>query len=205
MTNRRLSPWAIISAICGLASAIAFFVPAAVVIASISLAAGAVALRAIRKHDHPGRGVAYFGIAASLAMSTAAIAWHVARFRSEAPEGCVRLNFSSLTNDNQHALVSFSGQRICLKGYAYPTRFPVGTFVFTSDEARTLESMIIVQLPAGETWSWRPEALAVSGTLVENPARATDPIQPRFILTHSIIRPSRTPLQLANRVRNSGC
>ncbi len=202
----RTSSWAVVSAVFGVAAALGLFVPELTPISLIGLATGAAASRSFRKHELRGRGLAIFGMAASLFFMAAAPVWHVARFRSESPAGYTRLDFASLTNENQRALESFVGENICLKGYAYPMRSPVNEFVLTSNGAnRSLDNLILVQLADGKTWRWQPDALAVSGTLVVNPAAAADPIMPRFILTNSTIRQSCARFQLASLVSNRGC
>jgi len=206
MIYSRLSSLAVVSAICGIASSLGLFVPELAAISLIGLAAGVVALRSIRKYEFCGCRTAAFGTVLSLSFMAATPVWHVAWFRSEAPPDYIRLDFASLTKENQRAFEAVVGENICLKGYAYPTRLPANEFILTSNGAsRSLDNLILVQLPNRESWGWQPDALAVSGRLVVNPAAAADPILPRFILTDSKIRQSCTRFQLASRVTNEGC
>ena len=206
MTYSRVSSLAVISAICGVGASLELFIPEIAPISLIGLATGIVAWRSIRKYELVGRSTALFGAVVSLLFMAGTPAWHIAWFRSEAPPDYIRLDFASLTKENQRAFESFVGENICLKGYAYQMRTPVNEFVLTSNGAnRSLDNMIVVQLPDGESWGWQPDALAVSGRLVVNPAAAADPILPRFILTNSKIRQSCTRFQLASLVTNDGC
>jgi hypothetical protein len=204
--NWRFSSLAVASAVCGVASVFGLLVPEIAAISLIGVATGAVALRSTRKYELCGRGTAVFGMAVSLFFMIATPAWHAAWFNSESPKGYARVDFSSLTKENPRGFESLVGENICLKGYAYPVPSPVAEFVFSSNGvSKTFNNMIIVQLPTGETWRWQSEALAVSGTLIVNPAAAADPVQPRFKLTNSKIRRSCTRFQLANLVSNRGC
>jgi len=207
MNYSHFSSLAVVSVVCGVASAFGLLVPEIAAITLIGVATGAVALRSIRKYELSGRGIAVFGMAVSLFFMVITPVWHAAWFCSESPKGYTRVDFLSLTKENQRGFESFVGENICLKGYPYPAPSAVAEFVFSSNGmTKTFDNMIIVQLPVGETWRWQSEApLAVSGTLVVNPAAAADPVQPRFRLTNSKIRPSCTRFQLANLVSNRGC
>jgi hypothetical protein len=201
-----MSSLAVVSAISGASASLGLLIPEIAAISLIGVAAGAAALRSIRKYELRGRRLALFGIVISVSFLSATPIWHAASFNSESSSGFTRLDFASLTKDNQSGFRSFVGQTICLKGYAYPAVSAVNVFVFTPDGATGLrDNMILIQLPAGETRRWQPEALAASGTLAVNPAAADDPLQPRYILTNSAIRQSRTRFQLANLTNSGGC
>jgi hypothetical protein len=206
MTYSRISSLALVSAISGAVSSLGLLVPEIAAVSLIGVATGAVAIRSLRQYELRGRGMAVFGIVVSLFFLSATPIWHAAWFNLESSSGFARLDFASLTKDNQRAFRSLVGQNICLKGYAYPAVSAVNLFVFTPDGAeRSLDNMILVQLPAGETWRWQSDPLAASGTLAVNPAAADDSLQPRYILTNSTIRKSCTRFQLANLVTSDGC
>lgn len=70
---------------------------------------------------------------------------------------------------------------------------------------KKLEKIVRVELPAGTTWNWQQEAIAVSGSLVRAPTDQQNPYAPKYVLRARLIRPSKTRFDLAQRAPWEGC
>lgn len=208
MAYSRVSRFAVVSAICGISTALGLVAPELAVTAVGGVATGLAALCEIRKYEFCGSRLARLGLATSIAFALATPLWHFARFNLESLPGYMRLDFAVVTKEGTNSLEPFSGKNICLKGYALlptSTRDP-DRFVFSpnGDQRRT-ENAILVKLNSGETWQWISDSLAVSGTLAANPEALRDPSLPRFVLKDATVRFSYTPYGLKNRVPGEGC
>ena len=128
-----------------------------------------------------------------------------ALYRNESPPGYRRVHFDAVSRDDSPGLEVFGGQRICLKGYAYPEKQTSGLkgFLFTPDgEPRLKGRRVGVLMPDGESWDYRSGPIAVSGVLVPNEGPQGN--DPPFLLKESVIRPSRTSFDLVPLTRR-GC
>ena len=102
----------------------------------------------------------------------------------------------------------YVGKEICLKGYALWAGSSEASQQFllspNGNEIRK-EAVVLVELNPGQMWDWRPDALAVSGTLVPNPQAKTDAAAPKFVLQDPTVRLSCTRYDLADLVPGKGC
>jgi hypothetical protein len=203
----RLSSPAVISAIFGMMTLLGFLIPELAAMAIVGLVSGLLALRETRKYELCGRRFAVFGVIASVSFAVSTPIWHRALFDFEALPGYARLDFALLTKGTSSSLDQFTDERVCLKGYALIPMRGAATDRFilsTNGDNKRLDAAVAVKLGAGQTWNWREESLAVSGTLVPNPAAMIDPAVPKFLLVDATVRSARSQHQLVSRVYG-GC
>ncbi len=212
-TYRSISIWAVASLILGGMTVAGFLIPALTSLALPSVATAMVALWSIHHYELGGRRIAILGIALSVMLAVVIPTWHIERFRAEAPAGTVRLDFSEVasTKNNVVGLEKYEGQRVCLKGYVFPTDRQIGitSFLMSSNGVFGSESgMIGVLLASPQTWTWSYGGQAVTGTLVPNPdfVEGDEEIKSKWILRDSEVRPALSPVQLAYSRRSTrGC
>lgn len=209
MTDHEYSPissLAVASGLLGCGGSLGLFAPEFALLALPGIATGLIAISEIRKLRLSGDRFAKAGIALSLFFALLTPVWHVTRFNSEALPGHERIDFSSLVTDDQN-LDRLVGKNVCLKGYAIPghlramNRFPLSM----DGSTKKLEKIVGVELPAGTTWDWQVEAIAVSGSLVRVPTDQQIPYAPKCILRARVVRPSKTRIDLAQRAPWEGC
>ncbi len=118
----------------------------------------------------------------------------VALYRSEAPPGYARVNFSR--DLDEHV-----GQPVCIKGFAlFENADRCDQFALTPNGSNYRGApIVVVQLANGDLWEWTNDGVAVSGTLEQIPPSDEIEDYPRYVLRDAIVRPSRTLYQLSAR------
>lgn len=210
MTDPEYSPMsslAIVSALLGFSGLLGLTAPEFALLALPGIATGIAAGFGIRKYRLSGDRFASAGIALSLIFAILTPVWHVTRFNSEALPEHERIDFSSLDIANDQNLEQLVGKRVCLKGYAIPNEMiAMSTFLLSPDgSTRKAEKAVIVELPAGITWKWQYEPIAVSGSLVRASTVNPDPKIPKYVFRASSVRTSKTRFDLAQRAPWNGC
>ena len=207
---RAISPWAVAALILGGLSASGFLIPSLTAFTIPSVVCAVVAFIRIRLYEQCGRRLILVGICFSVLFAVVIPPWHAEKYRSEAPEGVVRLDFAEVTSAKPKGadLAAYAGQRVCLKGYVYPTDQQQGitSFLLTlngQDGPKIVFVGAIFEPP--QTWNWSGHPQAVTGTLAMNPSYDTKNGTPQWVLRDCEVRPSRTPIQLASLVRGRGC
>ena len=206
---RPLSPWAVGSLVFGAMSALGVLNPMLTGMALLGAACALMAFWAIRKYEVRGRGVARLGFGLSVMYAVVIPWWHLEQFRSEAPAGVIRLDFEKVVSSSpgKADLEAYFGQRVCLKGYVYPTDQYKGitSFYLTRNGTSQRDGDFIgVILASPQTWNWSSQGQSVTGTLIPNPNFKGEET-PRWILKECEVRPSRCPIQIASRARGTGC
>lgn len=208
---RAISPWAVSSLVLGAVSISGFLVPNLTWLAIPGVASAIMTFRSCARYEMRGRRLAIAGVWLSAFFAIVIPMWHIVSFRSEAPANVLRLNFATFDADapTKADLAAYQGQRVCLKGYAYPVYQPEGitSFAMTHNGKFGQDANSVgVLLAPSHVWSYSFNAQAVSGTLIENPNYEEDqPGSPKWLLKDSEVRPSRCPVQLSFRVRGQGC
>jgi hypothetical protein len=210
MTDSEYSPissLAIVSALLGCAGLLGLFAPEFAMLALSGIATGLAAGFRIRKYRLSGIRLARIGIALSLIFALLTPVWHVTRFNSEALPGHERIDFSSLDTANDQHLEQLVGKKVCLKGYAIPNRLlAMDTFLLSVDgSTKKSEKAVMVELPAGTTWNWQENAIAVSGCLFRVSTNNQDSEIPKYVFRASSVRTSKTRFGLAQRAPWNGC
>lgn len=123
--------------------------------------------------------------------------WHW--YEAEAPADAIRLDFDALTRKQLRIpeLRRYIGQRVCLKGYIYPTHErQFSSFLLTPNgAARRRYRVAGAVLPHGSTFHWTPGPVAVTGVLAEL-TPDTD-LEPMWILRNCEVCIANSPFQLA--------
>ncbi len=198
---------AVASGMLGLVSILGLMLPVFAFFAVPGVAFGIAARVAIRKYELKGILLAKAGLTLSLIFGMVspiwAITWYEIRFRSEALPGYRRVNFLEIMKDRKHSesrLAARVGQNVCFKGYELdPGRVKRDTFRMSCQRPSSgfgskanPEDVVLVKLPEGKFRKWRYEMIAVSGTLVRNPAAYSQSKAPKFILEQSEVFEART-------------
>lgn len=208
--GRRCSWLTLLSISCALLTSVGIWVPELLFAGIIGLLVGIAALRSCGGR-RVSAALAGCAVAASSSMAIAGGLWHLACYRSEAPPGVLRVNFSEAFDDSSSAgprVPELIGQTICLKGYAYPTGQVSGLdcFLFSPNgSARNMEQALGVILREGDLWNWDANPLVVTGQLIENPRSHGHRFEPMYLLKDATVTSSRTPLGVASRSHESGC
>lgn len=235
LLSRPVSVLAVLSVMCAVAGVGAFIHPFACAASVCSLSFGLFAFLQVRRYEYSRSSRVLIAGGLSIAMLTlvSAPTWHLQMYRSEALPGHLRVTFAELfsrvsaaprSNDwiadyapekVQESRVAsgdrgagLNGQRICLKGYVYPTDEIVGLteFLLTPDGSGQDEQYVGVILAAGTTWDWARGGVAVSGLLELNPAYTPgSDLDVRYILKDASVRPACTLYGMKNRRRAGGC
>ena len=142
----------------------------------------------------------------SIACLSATGLQHWRWFHAEAPADAIRLDFDALTTKQLRLteLRTHIGQRVCLKGYIYPTHEQeFSSFLLSPNgAARDRYRYSGAVLPIGSTFHWTAGPVAVTGVLSELPSRGE--LEPMWILRDCEVREAKSPWQLA-RYRGSAC
>jgi hypothetical protein len=204
-------PWlTLLSISCALFTLVGIWVPELLFAGIAGALFGVAALRRSVGH-RVNAALAGGAVVVSSSMAFAGGLWHVACYRSEAPPGALRVDFSEAFDVSSAAgphMPDLIGQTICLKGYAYPTGQVSGLdcFLFSADgSARNMERAIGVIVREGELWNWDAGPLVVTGKLIENPRFHGHRHEPLYLMKDAAVSSSRTPLGVASRSRESGC
>lgn len=210
MTEIKYSPvssLAVASGVLGVVSILGLMAPLFAFFAVPGVLIGIAARVAIRKYELKGLFLAKAGITLSLIFGIVspiwAITWYEIRFRSEALPGYKRVDFLEIMKDRKHSesrLTALVGQNVCFKGYELdPGRVKRETFRMSCQRPSSgfgskanPEDVVLVKLPKGKFRKWHYEMIAVSGTLVRNPAAYSKPEAPKFILEQSEVFKART-------------
>lgn len=199
-----LSLLAVTSLVLGVISVLGLFFPMITLLAIPGVLFGIAALVAMRRYELHGRNLARLGICLSLVFGILAPVSYEIRFYSEALPGYKRVNFLEIMQDRKNSESHFAalvGQNVCLKGYgllrsrnselnAFPLSYHRRSSGFGGKD--NPEEIVLVILPEGKIWEWQHEAIAVSGTLVRNPAAKNNPDVPKFLLEQSAVIEART-------------
>lgn len=210
ITEMKYSPvssLAVASGILGVVSILGLMAPVFAFFAVPGVAFGIAARVAIRKYELKGILLAKAGLTLSLIFGMVspiwAITWYEIRFRSEALPGYRRVNFLEIMKDRKHSesrLAAQVGQNVCFKGYELdPGGVNRDSFRMSCKRPSSgfgskanPEDIVLVKLPKGKFRKWHYEMIAVSGTLVRNPAAYSKPEAPKFILEQSEVFKART-------------
>jgi len=202
-----VSSLAVASALLGLMSILGLIFPLVAMFAVPGVLFGIAAIVAIRRYKLNGLRLAKVGLTLSLIFGIVSPVWAVTWFEicyhAEAVPGYTRINFREIMRDRKHSesrQAALVGQNVCFKGYELdPGREKRDTFRMSCKRPPSgfggkadPEDVVLVQLPEGKFWEWRNEMIAVSGTLVRNPAAYGQPEAPKFILVQSEVFGART-------------
>lgn len=191
---------------------IAFLDRPLVAISLLAIVLSLLARWSTRRFALAGRHLANFSLILSCAVvSTTLAGWYI-DYRSESLPGALRLNFQDLV-EQKLDLTEFEGREVTLKGYATPQpQELVSELEVTSDGDLKLKwRSILVELPAGQTWSYDSFPVAVTGRLelirdTDRRDQSVDIIgHPKYVLRDAIIRRARTFVDLAPHAPWNGC
>lgn len=148
-------------------------------------------------------GWAIIGLSAACLSGTGIQHWRW--YQAEAPADAIRLDFDAITTKQLRLaeLRSHIGQRVCLKGYIYPTHEQeFSSFLFTPNGASRHRYRVAgAFLPTGASVHWTRSPVAVTGVLSElTPGEELDPM---WILRDCDVRMAQSPFQLASGPRMS--
>lgn len=192
-----ISRQAIVSFALGILCIFGLVFPLLAFLAVPGIILGITAVIAIRRYELSGQKIAWMGIQLSLVFGILTPIWYEIRFRSEALPGYRRVNFLELMKDRKKSeskLTALIGQNVCFKGYELTPSRVIERNSFRMSYQRppsgfgskaNPEDMVLVKLPEGKVWKWSYEVIAVSGTLIRNPAAQRDPEEPKFMLVQS--------------------
>lgn len=149
-------------------------------------------------------GWAIIGLSAACLSGTGIQHWKW--YQAEAPADAIRLDFDVITTKQLRLaeLRSHVGQRVCLKGYIYPTHEQeFSTFLLSPNGAtRSRYRLAGAVLPRGSTFHWTAGPVAVTGVLSE--LTPGSEMEPMWILRDCEVCEAKSPWQLA-RNRRSAC
>lgn len=187
-----LRQWLIAGGTLSLAGLLGLFWLPLIVLGLIGLGLGIRAVLVPRM-----AGWAIIGLSAACLSGTGIQHWKW--YHSEAPADAIRLDFDAITTKQLRLaeLRSHVGQRVCLKGYIYPTdEQEFSSFLFTPNGAsRHRHRVAGAILPAGASIHWTQGPVAVTGVLSElTPGEDLDPM---WILRDCEVRMATSPFQLA--------
>lgn len=191
---------------------IAFVDRPLVAISLLAIVLSLLARWSTRRFTLAGRHLANFSLILSCAVVSTTSVWWYIDYRSESLPGALRLNFQDLAEQKLN-LTEFEGREVTLKGYATPQQWEsVSELEVTSDGDLKLKGRsILVELPAGQTWSYDSFPVAITGRLELIPDanrrnQSVDIIgQPKYVLRNAIIRRARTFVDLAPHAPWNGC
>jgi hypothetical protein len=189
---RSLSPAAVLSAVLGLGSILAFFDWWLVILPVSGLGLGVFSLRRIaaRPDELAGRIPALAGIVLSAACLVGGQTrlWYIRL--TEVPDGHIRMTYDDLQPDprviNQVVPPSaeeFNGQRVFIKGYALAGTRTTGirTFILVRDQGDCcfggnpkLTDRILVQLKGGQAFTYTDKQQKIIGRFQIRPGQAVD-------------------------------
>jgi len=184
---------ACVTCFLGILSSIALFLDVGVVIA---FAGGLLSIFAFRQQKKGvgvvgGKGLVWVGCLASLVFFCVGLTIHVHAFRSELPEGYVRVNFLrdisakklKQSRDGRFRIPkdiveNYVGKKIYIKGYMYQTRSlkDISSFVFLKDNGQCCmggspkpwDNMTVLMQGGKKVDAILNQLVAVSGTLRVN-------------------------------------
>ena len=233
--SRPVCAFAVLTVVAAVAGLGGFIHPVACFASLVSCCFGGLAVARVRRYEfsESSRLLLAGGISIAVLTLVLAPAWHLLMYRSEALPGHQRVTFVELftsvspaprpsdsisyyapDNEQESRVVSgdrgagLNGQRICLKGYVYPTGEVDGLteFLLTADGNGRDEQYVGVILAAGTTWDWTKEGVAVSGMLELNPEyTAGSDREIRYFLKDASVRPARSLYGMKHRSRSGGC
>lgn len=192
-TYARVSSLAVISAVSGMATGLSLMVPPLALFAIVGIGSGVAALSATRRYELGGAKLARFGVIASVLFALGGPITRYVEYRLEAPSGYLRLDFRTVAkHDSPEPLDLYLGEKICLKGYSLSRSSVLGQFLLTPNMSGgfgDVQPVVLVELPAGQTWERNDNRLTISGTLER--IKRSDPsyqTSAKFKLTDAIVR-----------------
>ena len=199
-----------VAAVLGVLGLTAFLFASGLLLAAAGVVTGLLAWRAVRKTDGGGLWLAVGGLALSLVGLLGGAASHAYAYRTEVPEGHVRLDFTddiaeravTPTGALSPVMEKLDGLPVFLKGYMYPD--PSGKerglsrFIFVKDSGECcfggqpkLTDMIQVSMD-GDTANYYGGLVSVAGTFKLRPAGGRGELDPIFEMTATQAGPART-------------
>jgi len=204
---RAVSLLSVASAVAGGLAIGAFLSLALWPLTVVGIVLAVLAIRHCARYEQIGSRAAWAGLVVSSITLVAAPTRFAILYSQETFPGYLRVHFDNVTRENAVGLAPFVGQRICLKGYAYPEKSPEESRGFRMTPAGgnlIKERFVGVQLAEGQSWNGASGPLSVSGVLVRNRNATSENKAPPFLIQQGIVRPAWTSAQLAPRA-SGGC
>ena len=176
-------------------------------LAVVGIVLALLAIWRCARYERIGSHAAWAGLVVSSITLIAAPTRFAILYSQEAAPGSLRVHFDSATREGGAGLASFVGQKICLKGYAYPEKSLEESrgFGMTPAGGNLLKGRSVgVLLADGQSWNGGSGPVAVSGVLVPNMNATSENKAPPFLIQQGIVRPAWTSAQLAPRA-GEGC
>ena len=143
---------------------------------------------------------ALLGVVLSVASLSIAPFWYVHLYDLETYPEHERMEFANIGSGT--GLDSYSGRRICLKGYAIsnnPDKATTTIFISPDGNRSSVTTIVSVRLPF--LWQHTELPVAVSGVLILNHQEN----YPRYTLDAIDVRPAKTQIGLLEHVPSFGC